>query len=81
MSRIGIDSFESTKKHAKHLRAVADKRDVLYRKELLLQCWEGQDRFYDHKYILGLRARIRALRNQLEAMRPTSMDEFERGEL
>ncbi len=52
---------------------VAEKRDVLYRKEILLGIWEEiEAKEYNpdlHRYVLGLRARVRGLRNQLHAMK------------
>ncbi len=67
------DGLASSIKHEKHVRNVAEKRDVLYRKELLLAIWEEIDgKEYNqsvHQYVIGLRARVRALRNQLHAMK------------
>ncbi len=77
--RFGIDAIDSKKKHAKHLRNVEAKRDVLYRKKMLLQIWEdleGTER-EDHRYVLGLRARVRSLENQYRNMRPISDEEFD----
>ncbi len=67
------DGLSSSIKHEKLLHNVAEKRDVLYRKELLLSVWNEIDaKDYDlerHRYVLGLRARVRGLRNQLNAMK------------
>ncbi len=81
--RTGTDAIDSKKKHAKHLRNVSEKFDVLRKKELLLSVWEEQEAngVQCHSYVLGLRARVRSLRNQYQAMRPTREDEFDRGEL
>ncbi len=70
--RLGIDAIDNPKKHAKHLKAVSEKFDTLRKKELLLSVWEEElDKGVRcHDYVLGLRARVRALRNQYTAMRP-----------
>ncbi len=78
MSRMGVDCNDSRVKHDKHLRKVAEKRDILYRKELLLSVWEWQEEQGEdcHAYVLALRARVRALRNQYQNMRPVTDDEI-----
>ncbi len=67
------DGLTSSIKHEKHVRNVAEKRNIVYRKELLLGIWEEIDaKEYNpnvHRYVLGLRARVRGLRNQLHAMK------------
>ncbi len=77
MSRMGVDCNDSRVKHDKHLRKVSEKRDVLYRKELLLSVWEDMEgtENEDHEYVLKLRARVRALRNQYQNMRPITDEE------
>ncbi len=74
MSRMSVDCNDSRVKHDKHLRKVSEKLDVLYRKELLLSVWEEIDaKEYNpevHQYVLGLRSRVRAIRNQLMNMNP-----------
>ncbi len=79
MSRLGVDSIQSKKKHERHLKNVETKRDVLYRKKLLLQIWEDLEgtEHEDHPYVLGLRARVRSLENQYRNMRPISDEEFD----
>ncbi len=81
MSRLGIDAIDSRKKHDKHLRAVSQKFDVLRKKQLLLDIWEEIDaKEYNlevHRYVLGLRARVRSIRNQYNNMRPITDEEFD----
>ncbi len=68
--RLGIDAIDSKLKHAKHVSRVEAKYQTLQGKEAILEMWESGKYQFDHEYILGLRKRVRMIRNNLLAMRP-----------
>jgi hypothetical protein len=64
--RIPLDSWEAELAHRKKVTAKLQKIQTL---QALLQEWESHPN-PDHAYILQLRAKLRSLEHQYNAMRP-----------